>query len=151
MNQVLAGISFTKTDLYLDTGVLVVAGIFAILAAKGRIPTLAQLIESWSAFTETLQQRGGTIGLLFVASFILGFMVMRTKYLGIDAESASTIRTTFSGFTGALLIALTSKDKNGEVPPTPKTNVVEQKSVVTTTSVPPEKTEVKSEPPKETV
>lgn len=109
----LAGLTFDKTDIYVGVAMVIMTSLLWIAVHKGSLPTLSGLIQAWSDFTDTLNGRGGTIGLLFIASFILGIMVLRSHHLGIDAESASTIRTTFSGFTGALLIALTSKDKNG--------------------------------------
>lgn len=138
IGSALAGFGFNKVDLYVDVGLIIATSLMWLAIRSNKLPTLHDLIAAWSDFTDTLQQRGGTIGLLFVASFILGLMVLRSHSLNIDAESASTIRTTFSGFTGALLIALTSKDKNGNGETPPKTNVVEQKSTVVTTSVPPE-------------
>ena len=137
IGSTISGLGFSKVDLYVDVGLIVATSLIWLAIRSNKMPTLSGLIQAWSDFTDTLNTRGGTIGLLFVSSFVLGVMVMRAHYLNIDSEAASTIRTTFSGFTGALLIALTSKDKNGDTPP--KTNVVEQKSVVTTTSAPVEK------------
>lgn len=74
---------------------------------------MGQLIEAWTAFADTLNSRGGTIALLFIANFALGLGVIHVMHHGDTGQASAVIISSFSGFTGALLIALTSKDKNG--------------------------------------
>lgn len=69
------------------------------------------IVGGWSDFTDTLNTRGGTIALLFVSNIVLGVMVMHVMHHGDLGESASLIRNLFSGFAGALLVALTGKDR----------------------------------------
>jgi hypothetical protein len=82
------------------------------------------IISAWNEFTDSLNTRGGTIALLFVSCVGLFFGVMHVMHHGDNGQGASVIVSTFSGFTGALLVALTGKDRqqngNGkaDAPPT---------------------------------
>lgn len=72
---------------------------------------MKSLIEAWTAFCESLDTRGGTIALLFLSTSILGLCVLRAEHQGYSGVVETTFTTTFSGFTGALLLALTGKTK----------------------------------------
>jgi hypothetical protein len=65
----------------------------------------------WSNFCDSLNTRGGTIALLYIATMILGALCIRQMSLHVVGEEASLFRSTFSSFSGALLLALTQKDK----------------------------------------
>ena len=80
-------------------------------ARRNNMQFLGDIASAWASFTDTLNSRGGTIALLFLSCCVLGFALLHGWHG--DAETVSLIRNTFSGFAGALLIALTSKDKNG--------------------------------------
>jgi hypothetical protein len=73
------------------------------------------LMDAWSDFTDTLNTRGGTIALLFVSCLLLGFGVLHVMHHGDTGQAASVIISTFSGFGGALLLALTQKDVKSTV------------------------------------
>jgi len=72
---------------------------------------MSRLIAAWQDFAETLNSRGGTIALLFVATLLLGLAVMHVMHHGDDGQAAAILIGTFSNFTGALLLALTGRDK----------------------------------------
>jgi FtsH-binding integral membrane protein len=81
---------------------------------------MSKLIDIWSGFTDSLNSRGGTIALLFVSCVGLGALMIHIMHHGDNGQAASAIIATFSAFTGALLIALTNKEKpngNGGQPP----------------------------------
>jgi hypothetical protein len=69
----------------------------------------------WRNFVDSISSRGGSILILLAVTLLLGIMVMRH---GSDTgEAASLIRNSFSGFSGALLMALTTTSKaNGKTP-----------------------------------
>lgn len=69
----------------------------------------------WRNFVDSISSRGGSILILLVITMVLGIMVLRH---GQDTgEAASLIRNSFSGFSGALLMALTTTSKaNGKTP-----------------------------------
>jgi hypothetical protein len=73
----------------------------------------------WRNFVDSISSRGGSILILLVITTALGIMVLRH---GQDTgEAASLIRNSFSGFAGALLMALTTTSKangngNGKTP-----------------------------------
>jgi hypothetical protein len=69
------------------------------------------LMGAWSDFCDTLNTRGGTIALLFIATAGLFLGVLHVMHHGDSNQAATVIISTFSGFTGALLLALTQKDK----------------------------------------
>jgi hypothetical protein len=78
-----------------------------------------RIITAWQDFADTLNTRGGTIGLLFIATVLLGWGVVHVMHHGDQGQAAAVIISTFSSFTGALLLALTQKDKaqtNGASP-----------------------------------
>jgi hypothetical protein len=66
------------------------------------------LIQFWTAFTESLNTRGGTIAVLFISTAVLGVAVMHIVHHGDEGPAANILIGTFSNFTGALLLALTS-------------------------------------------
>lgn len=76
---------------------------------------LGKFSDTWDRFTETLNTRGGTIALLFISTCGLFLGVLHVMHHGDSGPAAQVIVSTFSGFTGALLLALTQKDplKNG--------------------------------------
>ena len=69
------------------------------------------LMDGWTQFTETLGTRGGTIALLFVSCVGLFIGVIHVMHHGDAGQASSVIISTFSGFTGALLVALTTGAK----------------------------------------
>jgi sugar phosphate permease len=73
--------------------------------------TMNWLVELWNEFTDSLNTRGGTIALLFVTCVGLAIMVVHIMHHGDGGQAAATIISTFSAFTGALLLALTQKDR----------------------------------------
>jgi len=72
----------------------------------------------WNDFTESLNTRGGTVALLFVATCLLGLATVHVMHHGDAGQGAAVLVATFSNFTGALLLALTQKEK-GNGPPAP--------------------------------
>lgn len=64
------------------------------------------LIELFSRGLDALSTRGGAIFLLFATCCGLAAMVLHVMHHGDTGEAASLVRTTFAGFTGALLLAL---------------------------------------------
>jgi FtsH-binding integral membrane protein len=71
------------------------------------------LMAFWSSFTDTLNTRGGTIALLFVTCCALGAGLTFLMIKDVSNQAATVLLSTFSGFSGALLLALTQKDKPG--------------------------------------
>lgn len=69
------------------------------------------LMTAWSDFCDTLNTRGGTIALLFFFTVALGMMVLHAEHQGYTGQVEAVFTTTFANFTGALLLALTQKDK----------------------------------------
>jgi hypothetical protein len=65
----------------------------------------------WSDFADTLNTRGGTIALLFISTLLLGWGVIHVMHHSDTNQASAVIVSTFSSFTGALLLALTQKDK----------------------------------------
>jgi FtsH-binding integral membrane protein len=72
---------------------------------------MGRIVDAWSGFSDSLNTRGGTIALLFVSNVGLAFGVVHIMHHGDTSQAASVIVSTFASFNGALLIALTSKDK----------------------------------------
>jgi hypothetical protein len=70
-----------------------------------------KVMKWWEEFADTLNTRGGTIALLFMSCVGLFFGVMHVMHHGDTGQAAAVIISTFSGFTGALLVALTGKDR----------------------------------------
>ena len=69
----------------------------------------------WRNFVDSISSRGGSILILLVITMVLGVMVLR--HGGDTGEAASLMRNSFSGFSGALLMALTTTSKaNGKTP-----------------------------------
>lgn len=73
------------------------------------------LMSAWSEFCDTLNTRGGTIALLFLSTMFLGFAILHAEHMGWNGTVEAVLTTTFSSFTGALLLALTQKDKTDKV------------------------------------
>ena len=72
-------------------------------------------MNTWRNLVDSVASRGGSILILLVATFSLGAMTMHVMHHGDSGESASMIRNSFAGFSGALLMALTSTSKaNGK-------------------------------------
>lgn len=72
-------------------------------------------METWKNFVDSLASRGGAILVLLFGTLILGCMVIHVMHHGDVGESASMIRNSFAGFSGALLVALTTSSKaNGK-------------------------------------
>jgi hypothetical protein len=70
-------------------------------------------MNTWRNLVDSISSRGGSILVLLTATIVLGVMVVR--HSGDTGESASLIRNSFSGFSGALLMALTTSSKaNGK-------------------------------------
>jgi len=69
------------------------------------------LIDAWSELADSLNTRGGTIALLFVSCVGLFFGLMHVMHHGDSGQAAAVLISTFSAFTGALLIALTTGTK----------------------------------------
>lgn len=65
-------------------------------------------MNSWRNFLDSLASRGGSILVLLIATATLGILALRMQAAG---EAASLVRTTFAGFSGALLMALTNLGK----------------------------------------
>lgn len=72
---------------------------------------MRSLMDAWSEFCDTLNTRGGTIALLFIGCLLLGFGVLHIMHHSDTSQASSVILSTFSSFMGALLLALTQKDK----------------------------------------
>ena len=85
------------------------------------------LIDGWNEFTDSLNTRGGTIALLFITCLGLACMVLHIMHHADTGQAAATIISTFSAFTGALLLALTQKDRQAG----------EEKTTVSVTTTPP--------------
>jgi hypothetical protein len=82
-------------------------------------------MKFWASFADTLNTRGGTIAALCVATLVLGIGLIVIMVKGYSNQPATVIVSTFSSFTGALLLALTQKDRvngNGAPPPSTPTN-----------------------------
>lgn len=76
-------------------------------------------MNTWRNLVDSISSRGGSILILLAITATLGILVMR--HGGEVGESASLIRNSFSGFSGALLMALTITSKangngNGKPP-----------------------------------
>jgi hypothetical protein len=69
------------------------------------------IMRWWESFADSLNTRGGTIALLFVACMLLGLGLLHVMHHGDSGQASATIVSTFSAFAGALLLALTQKDK----------------------------------------
>ena len=65
----------------------------------------------WADFAETLNTRGGTIAALCLANLLLGGGLIFIMVRGDSNQAATVLISTFSSFTGALLLALTQKEK----------------------------------------
>lgn len=72
---------------------------------------MKSIMTAWSDFCDTLNTRGGTIALLFVSTALMGAFLLRAEHMGYSGNVETIMGTTFSSFTGALLLALTQKDK----------------------------------------
>jgi len=71
----------------------------------------------WRNFVDSISSRGGSILILLLITMVLGVMVLR--HGGDTGEAASLIRNSFSGFSGALLMALTTTSKANGKPQDP--------------------------------
>jgi hypothetical protein len=70
-------------------------------------------MNTWRNLVDSLSSRGGSILILLIITTVLGVMVVH--HSGETGEAASLIRNSFSGFSGALLMALTTTSKaNGK-------------------------------------
>jgi hypothetical protein len=70
-------------------------------------------MNTWRNLVDSISSRGGSILILLIATITLGVMVIR--HSGDTGEAPSLIRNSFSGFSGALLMALTTSSKaNGK-------------------------------------
>lgn len=63
----------------------------------------------WDDFLDSLATRGGSIFMLSFFFFILGALMYHVLHHGDNDQVATVIISTFSGFGGALLTALTSQ------------------------------------------
>jgi hexokinase len=70
------------------------------------------IMKWWDDFCDSLSTRGGTIALLFVATITLGIFLLHIMHMGYAGDIVAEMRTAFASFVGALLIALTSQNKN---------------------------------------
>jgi cobalamin synthase len=97
---------------------------------------MRHLTDVWAEFADTLDSRGGTIALLFVSCVALGAVMLHIMHHGDDGQATSAIISTFSAFTGALLVALTSRTKaNGNGNGNGNTNGSSTSTTTTTTEV----------------
>jgi len=73
------------------------------------------LADAWDRFTESLNSAGGTVALLFVSTALLGYGVIHVMHHFDNNAASEVVISTFSNFTGALLLALTqgAKKSNG--------------------------------------
>jgi hypothetical protein len=69
----------------------------------------------WRDLVDSVASRGGSIIILLLSTLTLGVMLVHVMHHGDTGESASLIRNSFAGFSGALLMALTTTAKaNGK-------------------------------------
>lgn len=75
-------------------------------------------MTSWHSFLDSLATRGGNIFCLIVINVALAMLVYHVLHHNeVGAATATVILSTFSNFTGALMMALTggsSKQRNGD-------------------------------------
>lgn len=77
-------------------------------------------MTKWQNFLDSLAMKGGNILLLVLLSsgFLITAIFLMLKF-GPTVPAVTLIVGAFNSFSGALLMALVGKDKNGGTPPTP--------------------------------
>jgi hypothetical protein len=72
-------------------------------------------MNTWRNLVDSVATRGGSILILLLSTLIMGVLLIHIMHHGDTGESASLLRNSFAGFSGALLMALTTSAKaNGK-------------------------------------